>query len=266
MVVNMKIARILRASLRQSIIYEMQYRVNFFINAIATLGWTFLSFLTVDIIGARVTSISTNWSKDEYILLWGIASVSINIFIGLCKRNLEKIPDKVLHGELDFLIVKPFNSKLLASIGYTRFGTLPAFILRLYLTLISLANIQNGQPFWINLSVLVLLLVFATIVYYSLYTIVVSLSFWLIGAHNLTYFAFSLSNFAYYPIKSFGTFFSFIFTFIFPLAFLATFPAEAIIEVSVVKVLLVILVAIITYKVSDIVWNLGLRQYESASS
>lgn len=262
----MKFFRILKASLKQSFIYEMQYRINLIINSITGLGWTFMSFLTINIIGSNVTSISSNWEISEYRLLWGINFIAQGITSAICKRNIERLPEKILKGDLDFIITRPFSSKILASLGYIRLNTILGFIFVLFTVIKSLANIQNNQPLILNLLLLFIILIFSSIIYYSLMISLASLSFWFLGAHNLIYFSHNLLFFANYPIKAFGATLSFIFTFIFPIAFISTFPAEVILEFSLIKFLLIIIAAVLTYKISDLIWNLGLRNYSSASS
>lgn len=263
---SMKFARILCASLKQSIIYEMQYRTNFFIDLLANLGWASLSFLTINIIGSNVSNISQNWTKAEYTLLWGIAFISDYSISCLFKRNIERIPEKIVKGDLDFIISKPFNSKILASLGYARLDMIFPLLGCLFITFKALLQIQNDLSAVLNVFLFFILLIPTSIVAYSMLIGFISLSFWLLGADNLVYIVSNINQFSRYPTTAFGGFFRLFLTIIIPISFMGTFPAEAIIHVSLTKVLLVIFVAIVTYKISDIIWNLGLRSYSSASS
>jgi len=262
----MKIFRILKASIRQSIIYEMQYRVNLVMNSIAGFGWTFMSFLTINIIGSNVSSIYSLWTVTEYRLLWGMNFIAEGIVSSFFKRNLEMLPDKILKGDLDFILTRPFNSKILASLGYTRIDTLLGFIFESYIVLYSLLHLNNGIPFLINILCLIILCICGSIVYYSLMISFLTFSFWLLGAFNLVYLIHQIVSFANYPINAFGRFFTILFTFIIPIAFIATFPAESLINFSPLKMVIIILVTVLIYKLSDLLWFIGLKSYSSASS
>lgn len=244
----------------------MQYRTNLLLNLLAHLGWTLFSLLTMNIISSRASSISLHWSKEEYTLLWGMFRTSIEIVWFFARRNINNIPYKITQGDLDFLIVKPFNSKLLASLGKTRIEVLPAFIFSVYVSIKALTQIETTSFFGLRVLLFLILILFAALLLYSLYITFVTFSFWLLGAYNLNSLFTKTMEFGNYPISTFGKFFELFFTCIFPLAFISTFPAEAIIDNSLFKVLLVILVAVISYKVSNLLWNLGLKRYESASS
>jgi ABC-2 type transport system permease protein len=262
----MRFSRILKASLRQSFIYEMQYRLNLAINMFAGFGWTIISFITVNVIGSNVSTIYSNWTKDEYNLLWAIMFASIGVFSTIFKRNIEKIPEKILKGDLDFTIIKPFNSRLLASLGYIRMDNIPGFIFIMYIAIRSLVNIDNGNLLFFNILLFAFFLLVSTVIMYSLYIGIVTISFWFLGADNLTYFAHMLIMFGNYPVRVFGGALQFFFTFLFPIAFISTFPAESIISLSFIKLLLTILVAIVVYYLTGLLWKLGLRSYSSASS
>lgn len=262
----MKFFKILKACLRQSIVYEMQYRANLLVNFLTGVGWVLLSYLTMNITGSNIQAIYTNWAPHEYRLFWCLnflAEGTLSIFF---KRNLERIPDNILKGKLDYTLTRPFNSKLLASMGYTRIDNIPGFIFIFSVAVTSLTHIDNGSYFVVNLIFFILFLILASILYYSLIISFVSLSFWLIGAYNLIYLMQQIEVFANYPIKAFGRFLSFVFTFIIPIAFIATFPAETILTVSYWKIIIMILVTLLLYKLSDCVWIKGLKNYSSASS
>ncbi len=244
----------------------MQYRANFILNFLTGVGWVMLSYMTMNITGSNIQAIYTNWAPHEYRLFWCLNFLAEGILSTLFKRNLERIPDNILKGKLDYTLTRPFNSKFLASMGYTRMDNLPGFIFIFSVAVISLTHIDNGSYFIVNLLFFILFLILASILYYSLIISFVSLSFWLIGAFNLIYLMQQIEVFANYPIKAFGRFLSFVFTFFIPIAFIATFPAESILTVSYWKIIIMVLVTSILYKISDLIWQRGLKTYSSASS
>jgi len=68
----------------------------------------------------------------------------------------------------------------------------------------------------------------ALLVLYSIWILVVSVSFWVVRVDNLSFFFSSLFDVGRWPISVFrGTVFHVIFTFFFPVALMTTYPAEA---------------------------------------
>ncbi|MDD3648125.1 MAG: ABC-2 family transporter protein [Candidatus Dojkabacteria bacterium] len=261
----MKLIKIITTSIKQSLIYDMQYRTNLIVNAFATLGWTSISFITINIVGSKAEVISQTWTVDEYRLLWGTFYCSLLLVWFFFKWNIQYIPDKIVKGDLDYIIVKPFSSKVLASIGQVRIETTPTIIFAVYVVIRSLDNINPGFPF-LELLLFLILIFFTALLFYSLFMIVITFSFWFLGAFNLSNLFVRISSFANYPVNIFGKFFTLFFFTVFPIAFISTIPAEAILELSIVKALLVIAVALIVSKLSSLFWRLGLKNYSSASS
>jgi len=262
----MKKIKVFIACIKQSLIYEMQYKASFIFNCFTSIGWTYLSFLTVTLVGSNMPSIYTNWTKNQYLLFWVLNFISEGVVSTIFKRNYEKIPDKIVNGELDYILTRPFKSKLLATLGQIRFDTLPGFFFINFIAFRSVLNLESSNALFTNILLFISFLILLPVIRYSLVTATISLCFWLLGASNIMFLTHQIISFAHYPINAFGKAFSFIFTFIFPIAFISFFPAKILFDFSITHFLILIFVAIILYKISDFIWNLGLKNYSSASS
>ncbi len=262
----MKIIKIIKACIKQSIIYDFQYRTHLVINSLVSFGWTFLSFLTVDIVGERSEIINSGWEKHEYRLFWGITFISVHVVWFFFKTSIQEIPDKIVRGNLDSTLVKPYNSKILASLGRIRIEIIPTTFFTLYVVIRALSKLSNSLPLSVDILITLIITSIASIIFYSIFISMVSLSFWLIGADNLSFLFTRIMGFSFYPLEAFSDFIRILFTTLIPLAFFSTIPAEIIINFSLDKFILLLLAALITSKISDIIWNLGLKSYQSASS
>ncbi len=261
-----KFFKIFLAKIRQSLNYDMQYRTNFFVNSFASFGWAFLSYLIVIVIGSNVDSIRSYWLESEYLLIWAIFNIAETIVNTISKRSVEKIPDLILKGNLDSIITKPFNSKILSSIGYIRFELIPSLIFEFFIAIKSIKLLSNSLNIFWNLTIFLILVILTSTLYYSLIMIIISFVFWLVGAYNILYLFQSLMQFGNYPINSFGKIFRILFSSLFPIYFLGHLPAEIIIHNSFIKIFIIVALTLIFYKISDKIWHWGLGRYESASS
>src|SRR5581483_3056538 len=89
------------------------------------------------------------------------------------------------------------------------------------------ASIHLGLH-WTALQViiLVLMIVTASLVMTSLLIIAGSSAFWIINSYPVIALAFKMREFAYYPITIFDGFFRIVFTYLIPLGFIAFYPAQ----------------------------------------
>ena len=123
---------------------------------------------------------------------------------------------------------------------------------------------------WSFLKVLHIITVipFATLIYTGIKTATVSIAFWTKRSGNITYMFYMVNDFAKYPITIYNNIVRNIITYIIPFAFTAFYPAYYILsgENPLFNIGMTVLIAIVMMVVGVIVWNRGIRSYESAGS
>ena len=123
---------------------------------------------------------------------------------------------------------------------------------------------------WSFLKVLLIITVipFATLIYTGIKTATVAIAFWTKRSGNITYMFDMVNDFAKYPITIYNNIVRNIITYIIPFAFTAFYPAYYILsgENPLFNIGMTVLIAIVMMVVGVIVWNRGIRSYESAGS
>ncbi len=123
---------------------------------------------------------------------------------------------------------------------------------------------------WSFLKVLLIITVipFATLIYTGIKTATVAIAFWTKRSGNITYMFYMVNDFAKYPITIYNNIVRNIITYIIPFAFTAFYPAHYILsgENPLFNIGMTVLIAIVMMVVGVIVWNRGIRSYESAGS
>ena len=109
---------------------------------------------------------------------------------------------------------------------------------------------------------------FATLIYTGIKTATVAIAFWTKRSGNITYMFYMVNDFAKYPITIYNNIVRNIITYIIPFAFTAFYPAYYILsgENPLFNIGMTVLIAIVMMVVGVIVWNRGIRSYESAGS
>ena len=123
---------------------------------------------------------------------------------------------------------------------------------------------------WSFLKVLLIITVipFATLIYTGIKTATAAIAFWTKRSGNITYMFYMVNAFAKYLITIYNNNVRNIITYIIPFAFTAFYPAYYILsgENPLFNIGMTVLIAIVMMVVGVIVWNRGIRSYESAGS
>jgi ABC-2 type transport system permease protein len=110
-----------------------------------------------------------------------------------------------------------------------------------------------------------LLFITSTVLLYSLWLLIVSVSFYAVKGDNLTSLFNSIFDAARWPSSVFRGVFRVVFTFMIPLVVMTTFPAEALLgRLPAVAMIESIGATAVLALVARAVWLLSLRRYTSA--
>jgi ABC-2 type transport system permease protein len=124
---------------------------------------------------------------------------------------------------------------------------------------------SDARPTFAQVALSCLILLCALLILYSIWILVVSLSFHVVKIDNLSYLIVSTFDAARFPASVFRGALSFIFTFIVPLALMTTYPALALLgKLRFEQVLTAVLVAGGFLLISRLVWLRSVRFYTGA--
>src|ERR1700732_21953 len=100
--------------LRNSLIRELSFKVNFILWMIVEVLWFCGQIVFFSIIFGQVDRIG-DWSKWEVILLVGTPQMIAQLFQAFFFVNVSNIPELVRTGRLDSLLVLPIDSQFAVS-------------------------------------------------------------------------------------------------------------------------------------------------------
>ena len=245
--------------------WEMEFRLNFFLWAGIDFVWFGLSWFTAQLIFGQVNSIA-GWPKDKVLLL--VISVGLfNDFLwAFLMPNLDNFSRLIRHGELDLFLTKPVKTRFLVSTRYVEFD----HFLRVVFLVIFLKRFLSGMGVvvgltnWLGFGVLFLL---GFVAFYNLMFMAVVTNIWFIRLFNINELFESLVGIGRYPTEIFKGRLRFFLTFIIPTAFVAVLPVKALLgDLSLVYLFYGALVVVFTTVISQWFWHFALKHYTSASS
>ncbi len=255
--------RILKLFLGAAIAAELEYRFNFIIAAISSLG-----NLTGSLFGLflfyRTGYKFDGWIWEEALIVLAVFTILQGLSAIFLIPNLNRIVQQVQEGTLDFVLLKPISSQFWLSTRTVSPWGLPDLIFGFLLLGYAGSKLGLGVSNYL-LSLLPLLC--GIISLYSLWFILGSTSIWFVKIYNVTEVLRGLLEAGRYPMVAYPTAYRFFFTFIVPVAFLTTVPAQVILDrVSGSWVLGSFVLASGLFFASVRFWRLALRYYTSASS
>ncbi|MCK4259501.1 MAG: ABC-2 family transporter protein [Halanaerobiales bacterium] len=243
---------------RLNLASAMEYRVNFLTQAIMMIINNAFYFVFWVLFFERFNQIK-GWAFQDILLLFSVVTVGFGLaftFFG----NGNRLSHLIEEGQLDYYLVLPRDVMLyslasrtsVAAIGDIIFGVLMFFI----------SGNVSLQSFilWISCSFLVAGIMVAYV------SIVGSIAFWTKRAKVLSEQAINaVLTFSLYPNQIFVGSVRFILFTIVPAGFISSIPVEIIRDLKSWNLLLLAAYTIFIIILSRVIFNRGLRRYESGN-
>jgi len=248
-------------SIRKNIQSSAELRTSFLMNVIGmAINNTAFIFLWVFFI--KSVGIIGGWTAADIIGLQGFLAVSYGLILSGA-NGLRRLPEYVSSGAFDRFMLSPKN--LILRIATSSFGASAiGDIVFGMICLVVYCFLIQASIFQIFLAIILLIL--ATIIFLSLIIIIGSISFLFTDAGAVYDGMFELFfTPALFHGGAFQGVMRFVFTFIIPSLLIGTIPLEALKDISIEKIILLVIMAIILFTFSIFTFNRSVRKYESSS-
>ncbi|WP_445174598.1 ABC transporter permease [Microcoleus sp.] len=242
---------------------ELEYRINFVLAAVSSLGNLAGSLFGLFLF-YRTGYTFSGWKWEEALVVLGIFTLLQGFSSTFLEPNLSRIVQRVQQGTLDFVLLKPISSQFWLSANTVSPWGIPDVILGAVLLLYA-ANKLGVEIGYYFLTAIPLL--FGTITLYSIWFMLGATSIWFVKIYNVTEVLQGLLEAGRFPMAAYPAAYRFFFTFVVPVAFLTTVPAEAMLgRGEIVWTAGAGILAIGLLFFSRYFWQFALRFYTSASS
>jgi len=247
------------------VVGEVTYRVNFF----------FQLFQSLVSLGVAVTGLSVVFSYTDTLGGWGqeeiLALVGVYLLVGgiiglVIQPGMEHFIESVRDGTLDFALTKPEDAQLLVSIWRVNMWSL--IDIALGLGVLAFALVRLGEKVGGGeAGEFLLMLTAGTMIIYSFFLILATLSFWFVRVENILVIFQSMYEAGRWPVSLYPGWLRYGLTFIIPVAFATTVPAEALTgRLNWETLLGAVALAVVLFIVSRLFWRIGLRHYSGTSA
>ncbi|BAZ04334.1 ABC transporter permease [Calothrix sp. NIES-3974] len=255
--------RILGLFWSAAIAAEMEYRVNFLLATLSSLG-NLMGSLFALFLFYRQGYTFAGWRWEAALLVLGVFTLLQGYSATFLSPNLNRIVRHVQEGTLDFVLLKPIQSQFWLSTHTLSPWGIPDLVFGGVLIAYAGNKLGIGID---NYLASIIPLIFGSIILYSLWYMLGATSIWFVKIYNVTEVLRGLLEAGRYPMAAYPVGFKFFFTFIIPVAFLTTIPVEVMLGQSQLNWILGSgILAVSLFVISTMFWRFALRFYTSASS
>jgi ABC-2 type transport system permease protein len=261
----MQTLKLLSAFFKVNVQMSLAYRADTVVNILLNLMWLGWELLSLNIIFNNTTTLG-GWSLGELIALLGVFRLVNTLMIALIWPNTEKFNQSIRDGSMDYTILQPVNSLFLVTFSRMTIWRIWDLVLATVLIVVGI-NLSGGGITLLSLSSFLLLTVSGAIVIYSLWVVLIALTFWFTKFDNNVTILQALLDAGRYPATVYPVWLRIIVTFIIPIAVATTVPLQALRgDLNTQNIFIFAGVGVVSFIVASRVWKSGLKQYSGASS
>jgi ABC-2 type transport system permease protein len=258
--------KIYLALVKNSVTREMMFKSNFLMWIIVELLWFALQLSFIGVLYLQTDHIGS-WTKWQVVLLIGASHFIQQIYQAFFLINCTNLSELVRNGKLDFLLLLPVNTRFVVSLRQLDLG---AFVNACFsvVVMVYAARQLHFTPSPGKLAGFLALCGVGIVIHYSLMFLLASISFFTVRAQGIVWGYYNLFNIARMPDEAFSGLFKVFFSFALPMLLVSNVPVRVLINklADPQQWLLLLLMSVIWFSISEWGWRSALRHYTSASS
>jgi ABC-2 type transport system permease protein len=256
--------RLWAAFIKNCMIRELSFRLNFILQALTGSTWFLMSVLTFWVVFQHTQEVA-GWTKYEVLLLLGSSHLLMRLFMTLFMENLARLPELIRTGELDFYLVKPVSAQFVLSTRYFSSDAVADATVGISLMLYAASKLDL-HPSLSGALLFGLLLLNGLALYYSIMFILVTSAFWFIRFNAMDIW-WQLTNIVRQPAELFPGRIKAFLTWCLPMLIIVNFPVKALLgRLDLPSAALAMLASLLLLFASSAFFKLALKRYRSASS
>lgn len=257
--------KLLSAFLKVNIQMSLAYRADTVVNILLNLMWLAWELLSLNIIFSNTQTLG-GWGLGELIALLGVFRLINTMMIAFIWPNTEKFNQSIRDGSMDYTILQPANSMFLVTFSRITVWRFWDLILAIVLIVIGI-NMSGDSINALQILTFILLAMSGMVVIYSLWIVLIALTFWFTKFDNNVTILQALLDAGRYPATVYPIWLQVIVTFIIPIALATTIPLQALRgELSIDRILIFFFIGVASFVIASRVWKSGLKRYSGASS
>ena len=261
----MRAVRVALLHLRISVMNELQYRANFVIQLIQSLIAIGTGLIVLALIFDRTPDLN-GWTRPELLVVMGVYSIVGGFFGFALEPAVVRIMGDVHEGTFDYVLTKPVDSQVLASVRAFRVWRLTDVVVGIAVAVWGLIELPDA-PTAGELAGGVVMLVAGFVALYCLGLIIVTGAFWYTNMDMVQDLFTGMYRAGQYPTGVYPRWLRLTLTFLVPIGLAVTTPSQSLTgQLTWTRLLALIGFVAGLVVVARLLWRVGTRKYSGASA
>jgi ABC-2 type transport system permease protein len=244
---------------------ELQYRANFAIQVVQSVISLGTGLAVLALIFSQTTSLG-GWSQPELLAVMGVYVLMNGVVQTAIQPNMEKLMEDVRQGTLDFVLTKPEDAQVLASVREVRIWHAVDILVGVVVLGVAVAQLQTGIGLSAALAFAVAL-VLGGLMIYCFWLILTISAFWIVRVDEIVELFSGVYQSGRFPVTIYPDWLRAGLTFLVPIAFAVTVPAEGLTgRLTPTTLAAAAGFALVLLVFTRWLWRTGLKRYSGASA
>lgn len=249
-------------SVKFSIQRLFEYRTDFFVWSLVSLGWTTFSLVFYQIMFLQTDTIA-GWTKNEVFLLIATYMIIDSATWSIFWRNVQNYTRSIFDGTLDLLLVRPVDAQFRLSTQHISFTNLPRLAIGIYMLVHYLPRALTVQ----QIVVYIMFILISLIIVYAMWFFTATFAFWVEKLENVIEIVPTMRHLWSTPADVYTGPIAAIFTIIFPVALITTVPTRVLLNTMRWQEIVILLTfTVIVLLSTRFFFNYSIKKYSGAGA
>jgi ABC-2 type transport system permease protein len=256
-----------RVMLRNSLVREMNFKLNFILWLLVESLWFVGQLIFIEVIYSQIDAIG-DWTKWDMVLLVGTYQIVSQIFQAFFYLNLTNLPELVRTGKLDFVLLQPIDPQFTVSLRQFGIDGVVNALVGIAIVCYSLFKL-HVIPSPAQVLLYLVAVGFGISIHYAAMLALATVSFWIVRTQGIIYGYYSIINLARYPDSMFKGLAKFVFSWVVPIVVVTNVPARILIHATANPWPLLghlAVASVVMLLACRLLWKVAVNRYSSASS
>ena len=255
-----KIFRLEWALFKLSAIADLQVPFNLGVQFVNDMIWYAMQIVLFESIYLHVNTLK-GWELPEMRVFLGILFIVDALQMVLFSHNFDVFSEKIVHRDLDFLLLRPVSAQQLMTAQKLQCGFLMNAIFAFSWLLWSLSLLPDGFP-WLRSLLIFIVVPAALAIFYSTRFIFCTLALLLTRAEHFHELYFTFFKMGQRPDRLYGVGVRYLILLVIPVGMIAGFPTRVLVDPSDYLALpALLIVAAIFFFIANRFWRWAVRRY-----
>ena len=251
--------------LRIGVMNELQYRANFVIQLLQSLVAIGTGLVVLALIFDRTEQLD-GWTRPQLLVVMGVFTIVGGVIGFAIEPNMGRVMADVQEGTFDYVLTKPVDSQLLASVREFRLWRLTDVLVGLVVLVWGLVSLDEHVGVG-EVGSFVVTLGAGSVLIYCLWLVLTAGSFWFTRMHMVQELFTGLYRAGQYPVTIYPFWLRMSLTYLVPIGFAVTVPAESLTgRLTLNRLLVTAAFLVVAFAATRLVWRIGTRRYSGASA